>query len=84
MVNDVRLELQLENTNTLEGYLINNQGKRIKCRVTTNYRGDIVFSQWGEAEEVVAFNATANHQGDVVLSPIETVEEGCDRNANND
>ena len=33
------------------GYMLNNQGKRIKCQVKTDYKGNIIFSPVEPIEE---------------------------------
>lgn len=54
MVNIAALEVQsnqIKITPTVVGYLLNNQGKRIKCRVTTDAKGNIIFASVEPIEE---------------------------------
>lgn len=53
MVNAVELELSLKTVSNpvLEGYLLSNQGKRIKYKVTTDGKKNIIFSPVEPIEE---------------------------------
>lgn len=52
-VDTIGLEFQLNEVTkpTVTGYLLNNQGRRIKCRVTTDDRDNIVFCPIEPIEE---------------------------------
>ena len=53
IVNTVSLEMQLDDVEqpSIVGYLLNNQGKRVKCKVTIDVKGNIIFSPIEPIEE---------------------------------